>query len=139
MQRKSIRLLSLLIIGKCIRMKLKHLLISGLAMLALDFVYLSAFSKFFNTLVRSIQGSPIQFKWIGAALCYVFLIFGLNYFIIDAKKPLMDAFLFGLVIYGVYETTNYALLDKWSAKAVVLDTLWGGILMALTTKITYLL
>jgi uncharacterized membrane protein len=120
-------------------MKLKHLLVSGVAMLALDFVYLSIFSNFFNNLVRSIQGSPIKFNLLGAILCYMLLIFGLNYFIIDAKKSPTDAFLLGLVIYGVYETTNYAILAKWSAKAVALDTLWGGILMALTTKLTYLL
>jgi uncharacterized membrane protein len=120
-------------------MQLKQVLIAGVAMLALDFIYLSAFSKFFNTLVRSIQGSPIKFNPIGAILCYILLIGGLNYFIIAPKKSLMDAFLLGLVIYGVYETTNYTILEKWNMQAVTLDTLWGGILMALTTKITYLL
>jgi uncharacterized membrane protein len=118
-------------------MKLKNILVSGLAMLLLDFVYLSAFSKFFNNLVQSIQGTKIKFKLAGAILCYILLIFGLNYFIIDQKKSLTDAFLLGLVIYGVYETTNYAIIDKWNMKAVALDTLWGGILMTITTKITY--
>jgi uncharacterized membrane protein len=116
----------------------KNLLISCIAMLGLDFVYLSMFSKFFNKLVQSIQGTPIKFNPIGAVLCYILLIFGLNYFIIDKKKSAADAFLLGLVIYGVYETTNYTILKNWSAHAVVLDTLWGGVLMALTTKITYL-
>ena len=118
-------------------MKLKNLLISGGAMLGLDFIYLSTFGNFFNTLVQSIQGSPIKFNLTGAILCYIFLIFGLNYFIIDLKKSPADAFLLGLVIYGVYETTNYAILKKWSPKAVALDTLWGAILFATTTKITY--
>jgi uncharacterized membrane protein len=47
----------------------------------------------------------------------------------------MDAFIFGVVIYGVYETTNYALFNKWRMTAVILDTLWGGSLFALTTMI----
>ena len=118
-------------------MKLKNILISGVAMLGLDFIYLSAFSKFFNNLIYSIQGSPIKMNVIGAVLCYILLIFGLNYFIITPKKSLTDAFLLGLVIYGVYETTSYAIIRKWKPEAVALDTLWGGILMALTTKITY--
>jgi len=118
-------------------MKLKNLLISGSVMLFLDFFYLSAFSKFFNTLVKSIQGSTISFKPIGAILCYILLILGLNYFIIDQKKSLLDAFLLGILIYGVYETTSYAILKKWNEKAVALDTLWGGILFVLTTKATY--
>jgi uncharacterized membrane protein len=120
-------------------MKLKNLLVSGAAMLFLDFIYLSTFSKFFNQLVKSIQGTPIKFKMVGAVLCYLLLILGLNYFIIDQKKSVMDAFLLGIVIYGVYETTNYAILDKWNMKAVALDTMWGGVLFAITTKITYAL
>ena len=118
-------------------MNLKRLLISGGVMLALDFVYLSAFSNFFNTLVRSIQGSPIKFKIAGAIMCYILLILGLNYFIIDNKKSIAEAFMLGIVIYGVYETTNYTILDKWNLQSVALYTLWGGILFALTTKATY--
>jgi uncharacterized membrane protein len=120
-------------------MKLKNILVSGAAMLVLDFFYLSTFSNFFNKLIYSIQGSPIKMNAIGALLCYILLIFGVNYFIIDQKKPLADAFLLGLVIYGVYETTNYAIIEKWKPQAVALDTLWGAILMTLTTKITYML
>ena len=120
-------------------MKLKPILISGIVMLLLDFIYLSTFSTFFNNLVQSIQGSPIKMNLTGAILCYILLIFGLNYFIIAQKKPIADAFLLGVVIYGVYETTNYALLKKWQPQAVALDTLWGGVLMAITAKLTYAL
>ena len=118
-------------------MNIKQIAISAIAMLLLDFIYLSTFSDFFNNVVKAVQGYKIKFNPVGAILCYILLIFGLNYFIIDKKKSLTDAFLFGIVIYGVYETTNYAILDKWSAKSVALDTLWGGILFALTTKVTY--
>jgi len=119
-------------------MKLKPILISGIIMLLLDFIYLSSFGKFFNNLVRSIQGTPIKLNSIGALMCYILLIFGLNYFIINKKKSIMDAFLLGIVIYGVYESTNYAILKNWNIKAVAMDTLWGGVLFALTTKVTYL-
>ena len=118
-------------------MKLSQILVSGAAMLGLDFLYLSLFSNFFNNLVQSIQGSRIKFNPTGAILCYVFLILGLNYFIISQKRSLADAFFLGLVIYGVYETTNYTIFSKWDARAVALDMLWGGVLFALTTKITY--
>jgi uncharacterized membrane protein len=53
------------------------------------------------------------------------------------RRPILDAFLFGLVIYGVYETTNIATFKKWSPFVAILDTLWGGVLMAATTFITY--
>jgi uncharacterized membrane protein len=50
-----------------------------------------------------------------------------------------DAFLLGIVIYGVYETTNYALFKDWSILTVIIDTLWGGTLFAITTYIVNLL
>ena len=118
-------------------MRTKQLLVSSIAMLLLDAVYLSTFSNFFNNLVRSIQGTKIKFNIFAAIACYILLIFGLNYFILAPKKSIADAFLLGLVIYGVFETTNYAILANWNMSAVALDTLWGGILFALTTKITY--
>jgi uncharacterized membrane protein len=78
-------------------------------------------------------------NYLGAALCYIFLIFGINYFIIKPHKSVSDAFLLGIIIYGVYETTNYALFKNWSMLTVIMDTLWGGILFAVTTYIVNLL
>jgi len=117
----------------------KQLIITAIIMLLLDAIYLTTFSNFFNDVVTKVQGSKIQFRLIGAILCYICLIFGLNYFIISQKKSLLDAFILGIVIYGVYETTSYTLLKDWSPIAVAMDTLWGGILFTLTTYFTYTL
>jgi len=114
------------------------MLISAILFIVIDFIYLNTIKNFFSKQIQDVQGSPIKFNLLGAALCYIFLIFGLNYFIIKPKKPISDAFLLGLVIYGVYETTNYALLSKWSILTVIMDTLWGGILFALTTYLVNL-
>ena len=118
-------------------MDLKSVVLSGFLFLAIDAIYLSLMSDFFNKLVKSIQGSKINFRVSGAIICYFFLIYGINYFIIDRKKSPMEAALFGLVIYGVYESTNYAIFDKWNLKALIYDTLWGGVLFYLTTYFTY--
>jgi len=119
-------------------MKLNQIFISGIVMLILDFIYLSSIGNFFNTMIKSIQGSKINLNIIGAIMCYILLILGINYFIIDKKKSILDAFFLGILIYGVYESTNYAIIEKWNPIAVIIDTLWGGILFAITTKITYL-
>jgi len=81
----------------------------------------------------------MKLNYLGAALCYIFLIVGINYFIIKPRKSVSDAFLLGIVIYGVYETTNYALFTNWSIWTVIIDTLWGGLLFASTTYIVNLL
>jgi uncharacterized membrane protein len=116
-------------------MNIRQIFLSSIIFLCLDFIYLTTFNKFFNKIIHDIQGSDIKFNIIGAILCYILLIYGLNYFIIDQGKTAWDAFVLGAVIYGVYETTNYALFDKWRMSAVILDTLWGGSLFALSTLI----
>ena len=122
---------------------IKKLLISGTIFLLIDSVYLMSLSGYFNTLVKNIQGKKITMKMLGAVLCYLFLIIGLNIFILqngqyekDLEKRVLYAGLLGLLVYGVYETTNYAILDKWDFKTVIIDTLWGGILFSLTTYLT---
>jgi uncharacterized membrane protein len=115
------------------------MLISAIVFTSIDFIYLNVMKNYFNKQIQDIQGSKIEFNFLGAVLCYIFLIYGLNYFIIKPRKTVSDAFLLGLVIYGVYETTNYALFKKWSMITVIIDTLWGGLLFATTTYIINLL
>jgi uncharacterized membrane protein len=111
------------------------MLLSAIVMISLDFVYLSVMKGYFMNQVKNVQGSALKLNYFGAALCYVFLIAGINYFIIKPRKSVSDAFLLGLVIYGVYETTNYALLSNWSIITVIIDTLWGGLLFASTAYV----
>ena len=115
------------------------LLVSAIVFISIDFIYLNVIKDYFNNQIQSVQGSAPKINYLGAALCYIFLIAGINYFIIKPKKSVNEAFLFGIVIYGVYETTNYALLKNWSILTVIIDTLWGGLLFAATTYIINML
>lgn len=111
--------------------------IAAAAMVPIDYVYLQAIKNYFQWQVATVQKTPMKVNLWGAALCYLFLVVGIYYFIIRDKRSYWDAFLLGLVIYGVFETTNYALFKDWSFITVILDTLWGGILFALTTYVVY--
>ena len=111
------------------------MLVSAIIFITIDSFYLNIFKGYFFKQIQSVQGTQPKLNFLGAAFCYIFLIVGLNYFIIKPRKSVNDAFLLGLVIYGVYETTNYTLFNKWSILTVIMDTLWGGILFACTTYI----
>ena len=115
------------------------MLISAIIFISIDFVYLNVIKDYFKNQIVSVQGSQPKINYLGAALCYIFLIAGINYFIIKPRKSVNDAFLLGIVIYGVYETTNYAILKNWSIMTVIMDTLGGGILFASTTYIVNML
>ena len=112
-----------------------RLLVSAIIFVCLDALYLNLFKNYFSKQVQNIQGSELKVNYLAAVICYIFIIIGLNYFIIKPRRSVNDAFLFGIVIYGVYETTNWAIFKNWSVLSVILDTLWGGILFALTTFI----
>ena len=114
-------------------------LLSAVLLVVLDSVYLNLVKQYYNSQIKSVQGSDLKINLVAAILCYVFLVFGLNYFIIREKKSVLDAFLLGLTIYAVYELTSMALLKKWSWLTVIMDTTWGGILFALTTYFVYLI
>jgi hypothetical protein len=115
------------------------MLISAIVFITTDFVYLNVIKDYFLNQIKLVQGSEPKVNFLGVALCYIFLIAGINYFIIKPRKSVNDAFLLGIVIYGVYETTNYALLKNWSIITVIIDTLWGGLLFAFTTYIVNML
>jgi len=115
------------------------LLVSAIVFIVIDFIYLNVMKGYFDNQIKMIQGTQIKMNYLGAALCYILLILGINYFIIKPRRSVSDAFLLGIIIYGVYETTNYALLKNWSILTVIIDTLWGGLLFASTTYVVNLL
>jgi uncharacterized membrane protein len=113
-------------------------ILSTVILLILDGFFLTLVaSPIFKMQIADVQSSPLKLNILGVILSYVFLIFGLHYFIISKRRPVLDAFLFGLTVYGVYETTSLAVLKKWRIQTVLMDTLWGGVLFASTTFLTY--
>ena len=111
------------------------ILVTGIIMLLIDLPYLMIIKDYFNKLIKDIQGTTIELDIFASLLCYLIMSIGLWYFILRENREITDAFLLGIVIYGVYEATSKALLKKWKWSAVILDTLWGGILFSLTTYV----
>ena len=42
-------------------------------------------------------------------------------------KIFLIGFLYGFVVYGVYNGTNYATIEKYKVRTAIIDTLWGSI------------
>jgi len=119
-------------------MNIKTILVSAVICILLDSIYLSLIMPLFQKQMIGIQGVKSKLNIVAAALCYLFIIIGLNYFILSARpeRGWKDAFLLGFMIYGIYELTNKAVINKWYWSLVCMDTVWGGILFALTTVLT---
>jgi uncharacterized membrane protein len=115
----------------------KDFVLTGTILLVVDVLFLYSNRTMFKQQVENVQHSAFKMNYFGATFAYILLIFGLYWFIIKDNRCLVDAFILGFVIYGVYEGTSKALLKKWDYKTMVVDTLWGGTLMVLTTSIVY--
>ena len=50
----------------------------------------------------------------------------------EPRRILAKAFLYGAILYGVYDLTNYSLLRFWPWRLVPIDTLLGGTVCLLT-------
>ncbi len=70
-----------------------------------------------------------------AVIVYLIIPLGIVVFVlplVPERNQIMSALgyglLYGLVLYGVFDMTNYALLDGYSLKLAVVDVCWGGFL-----------
>jgi uncharacterized membrane protein len=110
---------------------------TAIILVVLDGFYLNLIKNYFNNQIKLIQGSDVKINYVSVGITYIFLIFGLNYFIIQQNRSVKDAALLGMVIYAVYEFTNLALFKNWYPLTTIIDTTWGAVLFALVTGLTY--
>lgn len=100
-----------------------------------DSIFLYFISTNFSRMILNIQGSPMKVNIVYALLVYIFIFIQLYYFILLKHGTLLDAFILGSTTYGIYEFTSASVFNKWNYKLAIIDTLWGGILYALTIYI----
>lgn len=106
----------------------------ALVYLAMDVAWISAMSPpFYKPRIEQIQqGKPMRVKLLPALGAYMLLLVALFAVCIPLSKhydgrfePWMIFGLVGLCIYGIYNTTNAAILSDYSTSFMLVDTLWG--------------
>lgn len=72
-----------------------------------------------------------------AVIVYLLLALGVVMFILPSKYNVLFAgAIFGLMVYGVYDFTNYIFLKSWTLPVVWLDVAWGTFVSALVSFLT---
>jgi uncharacterized membrane protein len=112
--------------------------------LFIDFIWLYINADKYNNLVENIQKSPLSINLIGAFFSYLILIIGLFFFSIPMikyklKENKNNLFLLsiiyggglGLLLYGMFNATNYGLFKNYDYKIALLDSFWGFILLTI--------
>lgn len=109
----------------------------GLDMVWLGFIGKGLYMDTIGTLLRR-SNDALTPNWPGAIVVYIAIVVGILCFALPKAEGhpisgLMWGALFGAVLYGVYDFTNYAVLNNWPLKITLIDVVWGTLLCALTT------
>ena len=117
---------------------LKLAAVGAVAFMVLDGIWLGLLMKNFyrNQLapIARLSDGAIAPNWPAAIAVYVLLGIGIAVFVIPRAPTVAAAAgfgaLFGLVVYGVYDFTNYATLRQWPLVLTFADTAWGALATA---------
>jgi uncharacterized membrane protein len=104
-----------------------------LILFIVDLIWIQLFAKNkYRKMIKNIQNEELQIKIIPTLLVYVFLTL---LFILFTNKSNIKMFLLGFLTYGIYDMTNYALLNKFDRNFAIFDMIWGGFLFTITNYI----
>lgn len=117
-------------------------LLTALFFVIFDFFWFSmTLSKIYFPTFFKIQGSGTDIKFIGGVFAWLLLALGIQTFVMPLSNNLNDAIfygaIYGLIVYGVYNGTNYATLRDYNYMIFAYDLLWGIIICSLVSGIAY--
>lgn len=110
---------------------------------AIDMIWLGLVAKdFYRAQIGALMKSDVN--WAAAIIFYLIFIAGLVVFVITPAMEkgswthalLLGAF-FGLVCYATYDLTNLAVAKDWPLLVTIVDLVWGAVLAASVSVITY--
>lgn len=124
-------------------MFLKLFLIALPVFFIIDMIWLILVAKnFYQKQIGFLMRSDIN--WYAAIIFYLIFIAGLVLFVISVAvekqswtHALLYGALFGFITYATYDLTNLATLKDWPVLVTIIDLIWGTVLAASISVITY--
>jgi len=124
-------------------MFIKLFIIALLVFFIIDMLWLGLVAKkFYDKHLGFIMKAEVN--WIAAVIFYMIFIVGILLFVIvpavnsnSWTYALLYGALFGFVSYATYDLTNLATLKDWPLTVTIIDLIWGTVLSASVSVITY--
>lgn len=124
-------------------MFLKLFLIALPIFFAIDMAWLILVAKKFYQQQIGFLMKP-DINWFAAIIFYLLFIAGLVIFVISPAvekhswvHAILFGALFGLITYSTYDLTNLATMKDWPLLVTAVDLIWGTVLAASISCITY--
>ncbi len=117
--------------------------ISLLVFLTLDLIWIRFIARnFYRRTIGHLMADDI--KAIPAILFYVCYVAIMCYLVVlpsiqsgGLMQAAIGGVLFGIVGYGTYDITNYALLKNWPLSVTIIDLVWGSFVSSVTAIIAF--
>ena len=126
-------------------MFIKLFLIALPVFFAIDMIWLVLVAKNFYQKQIGFLMKP-DVNWFAAIIFYLLFIAGLVTFVIAPAvdkhswvHALLFGALFGLITYSTYDLTNLATIKDWPLLVTAVDLIWGTVLAASISVITYII
>jgi uncharacterized membrane protein len=111
-----------------------------------DFIWLGLIVKNFNMRqlaeVGRIEDGVFKLNYMAALVTYFLMALAVQFYVlpqVEGQESLLKVFcmgaLLGLIIYGVFDMTNLAILKNYPVAFVAPDIAWGGFVFGLVTVI----
>ena len=124
-------------------MFIKLFLIALPVFFVIDMVWLVLVAKKFYQEQIGFLMKP-EINWFAAIIFYLLFIAGLVIFVISPAvekhswvHAILFGALFGLITYATYDLTNLATMRDWPLLVTAVDLIWGTVLAASISGITY--
>lgn len=125
---------------------MKGLVLTWLLFIVADFLYLGVLRKtdmkaYFQNINQNPEFPP---RFLAAAIAtWLLLALGVELLVVPRARTSLHAAgwgaLFGFLVYGIYDLTNLATIQKWTLSFSIQDIAWGTLLTAVISTIRFLL
>jgi uncharacterized membrane protein len=136
---------------KDITITILNFIIIVVIIIILDLIAFSTFFKNSINVFSSIQKKPLNINYMGAITSYILVAIGLllfsqpnistepaNVFEIF-KESFIHGSLFGIISYGIYDSTMIATFEDYPIKNAITDCIWGGFICSFSLFILNLI
>ena len=99
--------------------------VTMIILMVIDMIWFQvSVASIYGPMFQRVNGVSGYMNIPSALLSWLLIAVLINQFASSSK----DAFILGLLSYGIYNATNFATIKNWTLKTLVFDTFWGGII-----------
>lgn len=119
------------------------ILLTTILLIILDLIWFSISTPMYSQTILLIQKTPLEKNKfiVGGLITWLLIAIGINIFVLNhantTKEAVLQGALFGLITYGIFNGTNYAIFKMWDLKTSSIDTLWGIFICTVVSGIMF--